>query len=536
MSRTIFALAAAVLVGGASFAVVGMAQELPEGERLKDIVRPGLAIGGRLDFDSVWDPANHYLITANREFNAMTSTSYMAYGAWPRRNKPVNTSEFEIVVDWSIRNNKRVHGHVLVFPRANKDLAWFQRLKASAVERYLRRFVIAMACSRSGDVWLWDVVNEVMADDGEPMDADGLRIDLKEYSAMGPEYVDKAFHWTRWADPDALLILNEYGAEELNAKSDRLLNYVVKLRQRGVPIDGVGFQMHLFNSYLEPDYQSIRDNFARFAAAGFRIFITELDVAASDTIDPSNIPSAAQLERQRRIYKQITKIALETPACESLLLWDYADDRSWLHPDYRGQYLFPTPFFGGRSGNAIIPKPAYYGIQDALGGVADQPTQDLIDTSLRYEIVNMQDPFTGILVRDSAAAYSSVSLAEAEEIGLPSSGIWTFELVRDGVYRIRCELEGGSGYLSRAGDLVDGAWQPGSMLYLDQLQETWLSQMWVAEADGIGFRLVNAWGSAGTLSRSFAQADAAPDATGAVSLQAMLTKPANQVWTLRGLE
>ncbi len=59
-----------------------------------------------------------------------------------------------------------------------------------------------------------------------------------------PDFIDRAFRAARNASATAKLFYNDYGAEAVNAKSDRVLALVKEMRQRGVPIDGVGFQMY----------------------------------------------------------------------------------------------------------------------------------------------------------------------------------------------------------------------------------------------------------------------------------------------------
>ncbi len=246
-----------------------------------------------------------------------------------------------------------------------------------------------MATSVKGKMHVWDVVNEVMADSGEQQDGDGVRtqfggssLPVIEYDAMGQAYIDKAFHWAAAADPDAILILNDYGMEDVNAKSTNALNFAIKMRNRGVPIHGIGFQCHFFEMIVHatptaPNYNSIRQNFQRFADAGFRIYITEFDVPTLKTTDPANNnPDQALLNAQRDIFEEILKICLEQPMCKSFLMWDFADDQSWLHPLDNGfanwfpsgTYSWPTAFWGGDWGRVydITPKPAYYGMQEVL--------------------------------------------------------------------------------------------------------------------------------------------------------------------------
>lgn len=343
---------------------------------LKDSLARDIAIGGALFASSPSGIPADLRNVAEREFNAVTAGVYMAYGAYPDPSRPAALGSFRSLVDWATVQGMRVHGHSLLYPAANEDLQWWRELPEHQVKPVLRDYVQQLAGSRSGKVWVWDVVNEALADDGEPMDSDGLRTRYKEYRALGTDYVEQVFHWAKASDPEALLILNEYGAEAHTPKADRLLKYTLKLRKRGVPIDGVGFQMHWLNAGSEPDYQSIEKNLQRFADHGFQIFITELDVASTISKDPkSKWPSHQELMLQKRIYEKIADLAMRQSACKALFLWEFADNYSWLHPANRdlggvntGEYSFPTPFYGGKNGEAIVAKPSYEGIREALMG------------------------------------------------------------------------------------------------------------------------------------------------------------------------
>ncbi len=355
-------------------AVSSPASSYPYNVGLKDVPGREIAIGGAL-FASGANGIPHELRTlAEREFNAITGGVYMAYGAYPNRSEPPVLDGFDALVDWATHQRMRVHGHSLLYPAANEDLQWWRELPDHQAKPVLRHYIQNLASRQAGKVWVWDVVNEALADDGEVMDSDGLRTRYKEYQAIGKDYVEQAFYWAKISDPQALLIINEYGAEAQTAKADRLLNYVVKLRKRGVPIDGVGFQMHQLNVGAEPEYRSIENNLQRFADHGFRIFITELDVSSTISRNPrKERPNHQELMLQKRIYKNITDIAIRQPACDALFLWEFTDNYSWLHPASRdlggvntGEFSFPTPFFGGKTGEAIIAKPAYDGIREAL--------------------------------------------------------------------------------------------------------------------------------------------------------------------------
>ena len=348
-------------------------------ERWKDFTPPNFFVGGVLHGDSEGFKSAEYRNVAATEFNAVTATIYMGWGPWSSPRLQPDVSRLTKVINWAQNRSLKVHGHALLYPMSNESLRWFQRLPDDQVAGYLQRFIQRTAGDHAGKVWLWDVVNEVMADNGENRDGQGLRTKYKEYQAMGPGYVEFAFRAARRADADALLIINDYGIEEWNDKSTRLFEFVKKLKADGVPIDGVGFQSHFTDlKQAQLNSESIRKNFKRFGEAGFQIFITELDVCSIATKRPHpgkpgiSTPNEQQRKRQAKFFGDMMKIALEEPACKACLLWDYADDFSWLHKTDRqigdlspGTYTHPTPFWCGKQ-CPIERKDSYYAILKAL--------------------------------------------------------------------------------------------------------------------------------------------------------------------------
>ena len=74
-------------------------------------------------------------------------------------------------------------------------------------------------------------------------------------------YIERCFRWAHEADPQALLFYNEAEAEVMNPKSDAIYAMVRDFRQRGVPIDGVGMQMHVANLHVD-----VRFHFGQYQA------------------------------------------------------------------------------------------------------------------------------------------------------------------------------------------------------------------------------------------------------------------------------
>ena len=474
----------------------------------------GLAFGGVLHgYNANWEDRPSASV-ANDEFNAVTATAYMAYIGWQGPADPINTTGLTEVMEWANQRDKRVHGHVLVYPAANRDLGWFQNENINH-EAVLRNYVdtISAAAESQGGMWVWDVVNEVMADPGDSrVDAWGLRNDYIEHQEI-PNYVDKAFRWADAANPNAELIINDYGAEEINEKSNNLFAYVQELQRRGVPIDGVGSQMHINGADGPPDYQSIRDNFTRFANAGFDIYITEMDVTAIKTLDPNRAPTAGQLAAQSDIYQEIALIARSQPRVKSLLLWDFLDGDSWLNPTDRplggipqGSYTYPAPWSGGDWRLANDPasaKPAVEGLRKGLAGVPVPPPPAPTGWA---RLNNDWLPGSGSLTRSSGPAGPDGVAPPSDEVILHSlageaagwtSNQWRFIDAGGGWWRIQSRWGAASGFLTRLGEPIPGS---DEFRATDQVhllpRSNFTGQQWrIVPASRGRIQLVNRWES-----------------------------------------
>ena len=86
----------------------------------------------------------------------------------------------------------------------------------------------------------------------------------------------------------------------------------------------------------------------RFAEAGLKCIITELDMGVSST-------SAANLEEQARMYRMITDIVLNNDNCPSMVVWGIKDNDSWRSGS--NPLLYDSGL--GR-------KPAWYALRSAL--------------------------------------------------------------------------------------------------------------------------------------------------------------------------
>jgi endo-1,4-beta-xylanase len=96
-------------------------------------------------------------------------------------------------------------------------------------------------------------------------------------------YVDLAFIAARKYNPTARLFYNDYNLQ-VDSKHRALIEMIKSMRQRNVPIDGVGTQMHVTTQWY-PDLQTLKTQFAQLNALNIEIQITEMDVECPDPCD-----------------------------------------------------------------------------------------------------------------------------------------------------------------------------------------------------------------------------------------------------------
>ncbi len=173
----------------------------------------------------------------------------------------------------------------------------------------------------------------------------------------GYSYIERCFRWAHEADPQALLFYNEAEAETLNPKSDAIYAMVRDVRERGVPIDGVGFQMHI--SSLHADVASISANIKRFTALGVQVHITEMDVALP--VDASGNGRPEDLQLQADIYGEIADACLSHHGCTAIQTWGFTDKYSWI-----GSHSKQTQGAALLFDRNYRAKPAYSALRNAL--------------------------------------------------------------------------------------------------------------------------------------------------------------------------
>ena len=310
--------------------------------------RAGLFVGTAVRPSLLSEAA--YSETLRREFNMIEPEDVMKWWVVRRELNDFDFHQADDVVRFAHAHGMKVRGHCLVWDHDNP--AWLQHgdFTAPQLSNLLHEHIVRLMHRYSGQVFAWDVVNEAFDENGKLRDSIWYNKPGIGLADKGTTYVEQAFRWAHDADPAALLFYNDNGGEGLNKKSDTIYAMVKDFKQRGVPIDGVGLQMHI--SQLDFDSAGVALNIARLTALGLQVHITELDVSLP--LDSAGQFSREDLQRQADIYRAVTKACLQNRGCRAIQTWGFTDKYSWIGSHSHGTRGGALPF-----DRNYKPKPAY---------------------------------------------------------------------------------------------------------------------------------------------------------------------------------
>jgi endo-1,4-beta-xylanase len=202
------------------------------------------------------------------------------------------------------------------------------------VNTALQNWVTTMVDRYKGKVTGWDVANEVMIDGSGELrtgaNSSGSSDNFYWADYLGRGYIANAFRWANAADPAAKLFINDYNLESDNRKLDSTIALINELKSAGVPIHGVGLQMHIS---INTNTAAIDNAFQKLVATGLLIHVSELDVR----INPSNATSFTStqslLDQQAQKFRYVAESYFRNvPAAQryGITVWNLTDADSWI--------------------------------------------------------------------------------------------------------------------------------------------------------------------------------------------------------------
>ena len=298
-----------------------------------------------------------------QQFNSITPENAMKMGPIHPEKDRYNWKDADAIVAFGENNGIRVRGHTLCWH--SQTPRWFftdslggQVTREELLAR-LKQHITDVMSRYKGKIYAWDVVNEAVPDTGK-----SIYRESKFYQIIGEDYIQKAFEYAHAVDPNAKLFYNDYNTESAS-KREKIYQLVKKLKEKNVPIHGVGLQAHW--SIYEPTQAELEKSITQFASLGLSVQITELDVSVypkeherrekKDT--DKSVYTDEMMEKQSAHYKMLFDTFRKYKGTVTgVTFWNVSDKSSWLDN-------FPVP---GRKDYPLLfdenykPKKAFEGV------------------------------------------------------------------------------------------------------------------------------------------------------------------------------
>jgi endo-1,4-beta-xylanase len=392
----------------------------------------GIPIGAAASADEYGPPdmltVPIYADLLSGQFSMLEPGNAMKWDVTQPTQTTYNFQPGDELVAFAQQNNMRVRGHNLCwytqFPQ------WLAPYAATAtpaqMATLLQNHINAEVTHFQGQVFAWDVVNEAFNDpsgSAPPTLRDSIWYDQPGIGQTGTGYIAQAFQWAHAADPGALLFYNDYNIEEPGPKFDAVLSMVQQFVNSGVPIDGVGFEMHVLTTYY-PDATQLAQNMQALGALGLQVHITEMDVRL--LVDANGNASPADLQTQAQIYQTILTVCLQQPNCTAFQVWGVSDAVSWIPGAFPG-YGAALPFDVNYQ-----PKPAFSTLMTAMETTPPSLKTSNVVNSASYQ-GGAVAPGEIITVYDSIYGPASLLAGQLDASGKFPTSLGGVQVLFDGV-------------------------------------------------------------------------------------------------------
>ncbi|CAM3748215.1 endo-1,4-beta-xylanase [Marinicrinis lubricantis] len=309
--------------------------------RLRDVFKDDFLVGAAVNPNTLDRQAD----LLNYHFNSLTAENEMKFASLHPEEHVYTFDDADRIVQFAREHGMKVRGHTLVWHNQttewlfrNPDGEWTDR---DTLLARMKSHIDTVVKRYKDDVYCWDVVNEVIADEGPDLLRSSHWLNI-----AGSDFIAKAFEYANEADPNALLFYNDYN-ESHPEKREKIYLLVKSLLEQDVPIHGIGLQAH-WNLH-SPEIEQIREAMERYASLGLKLQLTELDVSVFDHHDRRTdllAPTEEMLELQAERYGQFFKLFKEyRNVITGVTFWGAADDYTWLNDfPVRGRKNWPFLF------------------------------------------------------------------------------------------------------------------------------------------------------------------------------------------------
>lgn len=343
---------------------------------LKEAFKGRFLIGSALNYPELQGKNPERVAFVRNHFNAITAGNSMKPDFTQRVEGQFTFADGDKLVEIAAQSRATVVGHTLVWHSQTPD--WFFKApdgkpadRTLALVR-MRKHISTVVGRYKGRIKQWDVVNEAISDSPDE--------DLRQtpwLKAVGPDYIEQAFRAAHEADPDAVLIYNDYNIER-EYKRPKALRLLKSLIAKGVPVHAVGIQCHW--RLDNPDFAEVEESIKQFSQLGLKVMITELDIGVlptkyqgadvyrtevmtpemQATMNPytGGLPDAVAQQHAERYRQAFEMFLRHQDKIGRVTFWGVDDEESWFNDfPIKGRTDYPLLFDRHRN-----PKPAYFAV------------------------------------------------------------------------------------------------------------------------------------------------------------------------------
>jgi endo-1,4-beta-xylanase len=319
-------------------------------------------VGAEIDTTDLSGPHAQLLTT---HFDSIVSGNDMKWSSVEATKGTYTYGNADSEVGLAVCNSMKIRGHNLVWATGAQTPAYAtgdgtnSPANQAVVTANIQEHIQSEVQHFGTNVYVWDVVNEPL----DPTQPDCLAHG-PFYQVLGKSYIDIALQAARqYAPAGTELFINDYSTTDPN-KLTCLMQVVGDLRSRGIPLDGVGHEMH--NAINYPSTEAITRTISSMAATfpGLDQQITEMDMSVYNAGDTTsnygmNIPLSVLAEQGWLYAKYFDALRELSGKLSAITFWGFADDDTWLDGFPVARTDYPLPFNMG-----LQAKPAYWGIVD----------------------------------------------------------------------------------------------------------------------------------------------------------------------------
>jgi endo-1,4-beta-xylanase len=261
---------------------------------LKTLFKDDFMMGVAINYDQSVGADRRAAPIIKHHFNALAPENVMK---WVHIHPTSDTYDFgpaDKYVQFGETNQMYLVGHTLVWhaqvPNWPFEGTNGQPADRATVLKRLHDHIATVVGRYKGRIKCWDVVNEALEEDGSLRQSPWL-------TAIGEDYIAKAFEYAHEADPKAILRYNDYSIEN-PAKRQGAIRLIKKLQAQHVPISGIGIQTHANLTWPSPELED--EALTELASLGLPLYITELDIDGSEAGQENQSADVAQTAAMRR--------------------------------------------------------------------------------------------------------------------------------------------------------------------------------------------------------------------------------------------